>query len=90
MIHAIKGQEEALHLPTLPRVAPPVEVTVGPAMLYVSKPLIWEYKQMVRDLAKEEMLGEAELNQLGAEGWELSGVVATAAAAFFYFKRAVD
>jgi hypothetical protein len=44
----------------------------------------WEYKVVVQDA----MSGE-ELNALGAEGWELVGVVALPEKPQFYFKRAL-
>ena len=46
----------------------------------------WEYKEVVRDIATA-LLSEAELNTLGAERWELTGVVAVGAQVHFYFKR---
>jgi hypothetical protein len=46
----------------------------------------WEYKELVREVAAG-LLSEAELNALGAEHWELTGVIAAGAQAHFYFKR---
>jgi hypothetical protein len=46
----------------------------------------WEYKDIVRDAANG-LLTEAELNGLGAEHWELTGVVAVGPEVHFYFKR---
>ena len=63
---------------------------VRPPMIYVEKQFKWEYKQIVRDLEKEKPLDEAELNQLGEEGWELSGVAQQPPLAYFYFKRLVE
>lgn len=48
----------------------------------------WEYKRLVR-AADSPALDEAELNTLGTEGWELTGVVADARGSHFYFKREV-
>jgi hypothetical protein len=63
---------------------------IRPPMIYVEKQLKWEYKQIVRDLEKEKLLNEAELNQLGEEGWELSGTAQQPPLAYFYFKRLVE
>ena len=63
---------------------------VRPPMVYVEKQLKWEYKQIVRNLEKEEPLDEAELNTLGEEGWELAGIAQRAPLAYFYFKRSIE
>ncbi|MEJ2560955.1 MAG: hypothetical protein P8186_32995 [Anaerolineae bacterium] len=47
----------------------------------------WEYKQLVRNLAKEKAPAEDELNTLGAEGWELAGLFTDLTYVYFYFKR---
>lgn len=60
---------------------------VRPPMIFVAKRAKWEYKQIVRNLAKESPPDEAELNALGEEGWELSGVAQQPPLAYFYFKR---
>ena len=62
-------------------VQPPIPV------VYKEAKLIWEYKLLVRDLAEEETLSEDELNELGADGWELTGVFTDASLAHFYLKR---
>ncbi|HSL30507.1 MAG TPA: hypothetical protein VK900_15010 [Anaerolineales bacterium] len=63
---------------------------VRPPMIFVEKQLKWEYKQMIRNLEKENPPDEAELNALGEEGWELSGVAQHPPLACFYFKRSVE
>ncbi|MCE7986324.1 MAG: hypothetical protein DYG89_34555 [Caldilinea sp. CFX5] len=68
--------------PSLPE-APPV----APPMIYVQKKVQWEYKQLVRNLSKETTLTADELNTLGQEGWELTGVTTDAPFVYFYFKR---
>lgn len=51
-------------------------------------PLIWRYKLLTRDLAKHESPpSEAELNEFGAEGWEIAGVVAHGSHVYIYLKR---
>jgi hypothetical protein len=61
--------------PQLPR--------VQPQMVYVYEKQRWEYKVIVQSAVSEE-----ELNALGAEGWELVGIVALPETRQFYFKRA--
>lgn len=58
---------------------------IQPPVVYVEP--TWEYKHLVRDLAKAPAPDEAELNALGAEGWELAGTFARRTEAHFYFKR---
>jgi hypothetical protein len=50
----------------------------------------WEYKHLGRDLAKETAPDDAELNALGADGWELAAAFAHGNEAHFYFKRQRD
>lgn len=73
-------------------ILPPYEPKkpVRPPMVYVEKKLKWEYKQLTRNLKKEKPLDETELNALGAEGWEMSGVTQHPPFTYFYFKRAVE
>lgn len=68
----------------------PQERPVRPPMIYVERQTKWEYKQIVRNLEKEDLLDEAELNRLGEEGWELTGVAQQPPLACFYFKRPVE
>ena len=68
----------------------PQQKPVHPPMVYVEKPLKWEYKQIVRNLESEQPLSETELNALGEEGWELSGTTQQPPLAYFYFKRQVE
>ena len=73
-----------LHIPDTPQsnpVQPPIPI------VYERQELIWEYKQVIRNLAKEEAPTEEELNRLGAEGWELAGVMNDSLLAYYYFKR---
>ena len=59
-------------------------------VVYIEKKLKWEYKQISRNHKKEKPLDEAELNALGAEGWELSGIAQHSTNIYFYFKRSVE
>jgi hypothetical protein len=55
-------------------------------MVYVYEDRAWDYHVVVRAAAGES-LTEEELNKLGGEGWELTGVVTAADRVQFYFKR---
>jgi hypothetical protein len=46
----------------------------------------WEYKEVVREVGTD-LLSEAELNALGSERWELTGIVPAGSQVHFYFKR---
>lgn len=74
----------------IPPVDPKQAESVRPPTIYVQKPLKWEYKQIVRNLESEKPLDEAELNALGEEGWEMSGVAQQPPLAYFYFKRLIE
>jgi hypothetical protein len=56
-------------------------------MIYIKKQLTWEYKQIVRNLEREKPLEESELNKLGDDGWEMSGIAQQASLTYYYFKR---
>lgn len=68
----------------------PKQEPVRPPMIYVEKQTKWEYKQVVRNLENEKPLDETELNALGQEGWEMTGIAQQGALAYFYFKRLVE
>jgi hypothetical protein len=59
-------------------------------MVYVERPLKWEYKQIARNLEQEKLLDEAELNALGEDGWELSGIAQHPPMTYYYFKRQTE
>jgi len=63
---------------------------IRPPMIYIKQSAKWEYKQLVRNLEKENPPDEAELNALGTEGWEMSGVAQQPPFAYFYFKRLIE
>lgn len=74
----------------LPPYEPEARQPIHPPMIYVKEQVKWEYKQIVRDLEKEKPLDEAELNALGTEGWEMSGVAQHSSSIYFYFKRLIE
>jgi len=74
----------------IPPYEPKQSEPIRPPMVYIEKQLKWEYKQIVRNLENEKPLDEAELNALGEEGWEMSGVAQHLPLMFFYFKRLVE
>jgi hypothetical protein len=59
-----------------------------PPMIYVREQAAWEYRVVSRSLATQAPPEAEELNALGAEGWELAGVLKHKGRASFYFKRA--
>ena len=63
---------------------------VRPPMIYVEKPLKWEYKQIVRNMENEKPLDEKELSELGDEGWEMTGIAQQPPLTYFYFKRQIE
>jgi hypothetical protein len=74
----------------LPPYDPKQPEPVHPPMIYIEKQTKWEYKQIVRNLKKESPPDEAELNALGEDGWEMSGVAQQPPLAYFYFKRLIE
>ena len=63
---------------------------IRPPMIYVEKQLKWEYKQIVRNFENEKPLDETELNALGEDGWELTGIAQQPPNTYFYFKRQTE
>jgi hypothetical protein len=63
---------------------------IRPPMIYIERQLKWEYKQIVRNLKKEKPLDEVELNALGDDGWELTGIAQQPPITYFYFKRQIE
>jgi len=74
----------------IPPYEPKQHESIRPPMVYVKESLKWEYKQIVRNLKKEKPPDDAELNALGAEGWEMSGVVQHPPSLYIYFKRPIE
>jgi hypothetical protein len=70
------------YVPPIP--APPPDVRVQPPLVYV--PAVWEYRHVTSEIAPDD----AELNALGADGWELVSVVSLLNAVHLYFKRQVE
>ena len=68
----------------------PGQEPVRPPMIYVEKPLKWEYKQIVRNLENEKPLDETELNALGEDGWEMTGIAQQPPMTHYYFKRQIE
>lgn len=71
-----------LNLPHQPQGQP-----FPPPVVYITEKPAWEYKQIIRNLAQEKAPAEAELNSLGADGWELAGIFTDSPLVYFYFKR---
>jgi len=77
-----------------PMIIPPREPQqhepIHPPMIYVKKPLQWEYKQIVRNLADEKPLDEKELDALGEDAWEMTGIAQHPPLTYYYFKRQIE
>ena len=78
--------QQALIPPREPGQSEPIR----PPMIYVEKQLKWEYKQIVRNFENEKPLDETELNALGEDGWELTGIAQQPPNTYFYFKRQTE
>ena len=60
-----------------------------PRVVYVHRPAHWEYRLVTRRL-EEPGLQESDLNELGAQGWELIEIFERNRVTQYYFKRLVD
>ena len=63
---------------------------VRPPMIYVEKQVKWEYKQIVRNLENEKPPDETELNTLGEDGSEMTGIAQQSLMTYFFFKRQTE
>ena len=70
-------------------IIPPHE-PIRPPMIYIERQLKWEYKQIVRNLESEKPLDETEMNALGEDGWEMTGIAQHALVTYYYFKRPTE
>jgi hypothetical protein len=59
-------------------------------MVYVHEKTIWRYKLVIRNLSTEQAITEDELNNIGKDGWELTGIVTNDPLIYFYFKKLKD
>jgi hypothetical protein len=73
---------------TIPLPQPSTGGRLEPPMVYV--PPAWEYMEIERSVSADQLPTAADLNTLGADGWELAGVVQAGDAAHFYFKRLAE
>jgi hypothetical protein len=56
-------------------------------MVYLDENPSWEYKLFIRDLELDNAPAEDEINPLGAQGWEMVGILVHANMLYCYFKR---
>jgi hypothetical protein len=63
-------------------------LTPNMPIVYINEQTVWEYQRITRQGKKDAMPTEEELNELGRDGWELSGVTTVEKTVYFYFKRA--
>ena len=68
----------------------PAHEPVRPPMIYIEKQWKWEYKQIARNLESAKALDESELNALGEDGWEMTGIAQGPSLTYYYFKRQVE
>lgn len=54
-------------------------------IIYVKEKRTFEYARLIRPLGTPPV--EDELNDMGAEGWELTGILTDSEYVYFYFKR---
>lgn len=73
----------------IPPREPGQQEPIRPPMIYIEKRLRWEYRQIVRNLENEKPLDETELNALGKDGWEMTGIAQHPPMTYFYFKRQI-
>jgi len=72
-------------LPHVPPEPQQPQRPVNPQTVYVYEKQRWEYRMIARN--PDDAFSDDELNALGKEGWELTGVVSLPAKTQFYFKR---
>ena len=68
-----------------PAPPPPPAATLPMPIVHVAP--TWTYRHIQCPLAELASLSDSELDALGAEGWELTGVVVEGAAVHFFYKR---
>jgi hypothetical protein len=62
---------------------------VAVPMVTVRDEVRWEYRRILRNLRTEDVPDEADLNALGADGWELVSMVSDSPFLYLLFKRPV-
>lgn len=87
MSHAALRNEFPPPPPPAPRPFVPQapNVHVQPPFVFVQAE--WSYREVVRDLDETGAMTEADLNALGAEGWELAGILQDGRSVRYYLKR---
>jgi hypothetical protein len=63
---------------------------VAAPVIYVTEPLCWEYRQLIRDANREGLLDNEALNDFGQEGWELAAALLHGSRAVYIFKRVLS
>jgi hypothetical protein len=76
------------HLSEFPkRPVPEIPKPRTQPMVYVYERQAWEYKTIIKGATADAVLSERELNDLGAGGWELVGVITVGQSVHYHFKR---
>lgn len=82
MSAAIRNEFPPAPRPFLPQMP---NVHVQPPFVFVQAE--WEYREVVRNLDDTGAMTEADLNALGAEGWELASILQDGRNVRYYLKR---
>lgn len=79
------------HRPMIPPLKPPPQEPLEPnspqPMIYLPVQQRWQYKIVTYPQTEASVPTEADLNTLGEQGWELTGVLPAGDSTHFYFKR---
>lgn len=73
--------------PWSPTAPTPPQVDVRPPFVFIQP--VWEYQHLVWAPAGDPTIEAGQLNQLGAEGWELVNVIFDGQAQHLYLKRQI-
>lgn len=71
----------------IPRPEKPVATDVFSPMVYAHQEYDWEYHLLTVNLQREEPPGEEKLNNLGKDGWEMTGLFTHNQMLYLCFKR---
>ena len=85
LAYARRSMTGRIEVPFPPRPQEPRAGRIAPPWVPVTPR--WEYRTVVRDLETEALPTAGDLDALGSDGWELSGVASEGSRVHFYFKR---
>jgi len=79
---ALRNEFPPAPRPSIPQMP---NVHVQPPLVFVQPE--WSYREVARNLDDTGAMTEADLNALGAEGWELAGILQDGRQVRYYLKR---